>query len=136
MTTEAPQSVSVKLQQIIQEYPKPDGGVLRVVDGIDLTLDGSQIVMLLGPSGCGKSTVLRMMGGVRPYGVPTPTSGTILIDDKPCDAPHDDAVMVFQQYANRPDLTVRQNVAFPFRLALWRKRIPAAEQQQRIDRPR
>ena len=88
--------------------------------------------MLLGPSGCGKSTLLRMMGGVRPFGVPTPTSGAVRIDGVPCEGAHDDAVMVFQRYANRPDLSVRDNVAFPFRLALWKKKVPAAEAQARV----
>jgi ABC-type nitrate/sulfonate/bicarbonate transport system ATPase subunit len=124
----------VELVDIGQSYPMPDGdGVNVVVDGVDLTFDKPGITMLLGPSGCGKSTILRMMGGVRPFGVKTPTSGEVLIDGVPCHGPHDDAVMVFQRYANRPDLTVRDNVAFPFRLGLWRRRVPAAEQRQRID---
>jgi ABC-type Fe3+/spermidine/putrescine transport system ATPase subunit len=46
--------------------------------------------------------------------------------------PHDDAVMVFQRYANRPDLTVFDNVAFPFRLNLWKARVPEAEWRQRV----
>lgn len=128
-------SVSVELTSVVQEYPHPSGeGALRVVDGLSLRLDKPSITMLLGPSGCGKSTILRMMGGVRPLGVATPTSGTVEIDGLACDGPHDDAVMVFQRYANRPDLTVRENVAFPFRLALWRARIPAPERRERVDR--
>lgn len=131
MTTAEP--VRVELSGVAQEYPKPDGsGMLRVVDSIDLVLEPG-INMLLGPSGCGKSTILRMMGGVRPLGVATPTEGSIEIDGVPCTGPHDDAVMVFQRYANRPDLTVRENVAFPFRLKLWREKVPEAEQNQRID---
>lgn len=125
---------SVELRDVVQEYPKPGGGILRVVDGISLVLDRPGITMLLGPSGCGKSTILRMMGGVRPLNVVTPTSGEVLVDGEPCLGPHDDAVMVFQRYANRPDLTVRENVAFPFRLALWKERVPAPEQKERIER--
>ncbi|MCP4809106.1 MAG: ABC transporter ATP-binding protein [Proteobacteria bacterium] len=106
--------------------------MLRVVDSIDLSLTPG-ITMLLGPSGCGKSTILRMMGGVRPLGVKTPTEGTVTIDGQPCDGPHDDAVMVFQRYANRPDLSVRENVAFPFRLKLWRDKVPESEQKSRVD---
>ncbi|TDR47570.1 NitT/TauT family transport system ATP-binding protein/sulfonate transport system ATP-binding protein [Tahibacter aquaticus] len=125
--------VSIELKDIVQEYPTKDGsGVLRVVDGISLTLSPG-INMLLGPSGCGKSTILHMMGGVRPIGVATPTSGTVLIDGVPCTEAHDDAVMVFQRYANRPDLTVEENVAFPFRLKHWRARIDAAEARRRLD---
>ncbi|MBL8298297.1 MAG: ABC transporter ATP-binding protein [Rhodanobacteraceae bacterium] len=125
--------VSIELKDIVQEYPHKDGtGVLRVVDGISLSLQPG-INMLLGPSGCGKSTILHMMGGVRPIGVQTPTSGTVLIDGKACVEAHDDAVMVFQRYANRPDLSVEENVAFPFRLKHWRARVSAAEARQRIE---
>lgn len=126
-------AVSLELRDIVQEYPRPEGGVLRVVDGISLRYDRPGINMLLGPSGCGKSTILRMMGGVRPIGVTTPTSGDVLIDGEPCHGAHDDAVMVFQQYANRPDLTVRENVAFPFRLGIWRRRVERQVWQARVD---
>ncbi|MFT4975741.1 MAG: ABC-type nitrate/sulfonate/bicarbonate transport system ATPase subunit [Myxococcota bacterium] len=125
--------ISVELRGVTQEYPAPDGsGVVRVVEDVNLTLDQPGIYMLLGPSGSGKSTILRMMGGVRPIGVKTPTAGEVLIHGDPCHGAHDDAVMVFQRYANRPDLTVRQNVAFPFRLKLWKKRVPKEEQERRI----
>jgi ABC-type nitrate/sulfonate/bicarbonate transport system ATPase subunit len=124
----------IELQGIVQEYPATDGrGVVRVVDGIDLHIDKPGIYMLLGPSGCGKSTILHMMGGVRPIGIKAPTAGRILIDDQECTNVHEDAVMVFQRYANRPDLTVRENVAFPFRLKLWKTRVPRAERETRVD---
>ena len=127
------QGPRIDLVDIVQEYPAPHGdGVIRVVDGLTLSFVELGITMLLGPSGCGKSTVLRMMGGVRPYAVTSPTSGQVLIDGAPCDGPHDDAVMVFQRYANRPDLSVRDNVALPFRMRLWRKRVPPAERESRV----
>ncbi len=126
--------VRIELRGIVQAYPDPKGGpVVRVVDGVDLDLQGPGIHMLLGPSGCGKSTVLRMMGGVRPLGVVTPTEGTVTVDGVPCLGAHDDAVMVFQRYLNRPDLSVRDNVAFPFRGGLWQRRIPDPDQRdQRV----
>ena len=117
----------ISLERIVQEFQRPEGGVNRVIDDLDLRLTGPSINMLLGPSGCGKSTLLYMMGGVRPHNLVMPTSGTVNIDGTPCADAHDDAVMVFQRYANRPDLTVYDNVAFPFRLKLWRDRVPAAE---------
>jgi ABC-type nitrate/sulfonate/bicarbonate transport system ATPase subunit len=124
---------SIQLQSIVQEFPKPEGGVVRVLDGIDLNIDSPGIYMLLGPSGCGKSTLLYMMGGVRPVGQRFPTAGRILIDGQPCEGAHEDAVMVFQRYANRPDLSVRDNVAFPFRFGLWKRRVPAREVRTRVD---
>jgi ABC-type nitrate/sulfonate/bicarbonate transport system ATPase subunit len=125
-------SISIALKDIVQEYPAPDGGVTRVIGGISLAFERPGINMLLGPSGCGKSTLLHMMGGVRPIGVRTPTSGSVLIDGKPCDGAHDDSVMVFQRYANRPDLSVFDNVAFPFRLKLWRRRVPESQWRARV----
>jgi ABC-type nitrate/sulfonate/bicarbonate transport system ATPase subunit len=128
-----PAPVSIQLQEIVQEYPAPNGTVTRVVDRVDLQFSEPGINMLLGPSGCGKSTLLRMMGGVRPIGVATPTSGTVHIDGQPCTGAHDDAVMVFQRYANRPDLTVWDNVAFPFTLKLWKNRVPRNQWSTQVD---
>ena len=125
-------SISVELKDIVQEYPAQEGGITRVVDGVNLLFDKPGINMLLGPSGCGKSTMLHMLGGVRPMNVKTPTSGKILIDGIECDDAHDDSVMVFQRYANRPDLSVFENVAFPFSLNLWKKLVPESEWRRRV----
>jgi ABC-type nitrate/sulfonate/bicarbonate transport system ATPase subunit len=134
MSQVAANPIELVLEDIVQEYPSPDGGApTRVVDGVSLRFDKPGINMLLGPSGCGKSTVLRMMGGVRPIGVQSPTSGRITIGGVPCDGPHDDAVMVFQHYVNRPDLTVYENVAFPFRLSLWRGKLSDKEVRERVE---
>lgn len=118
---------------IVQEYPQPDGGTLRVLDNINLTFERPSINMLLGPSGCGKSTLLRMLGGVRPWNVTTPTSGAVEIEGQACVGQHPDAVMVFQHYANRPDLTVRENVLYPFGFAEWKRRVPPKEARERVD---
>lgn len=125
------------LKQVVQEYPAPDG-VNRILDPVTLTLEGPSINMLMGQSGCGKSTLLRMLGGVRPQGVKTPSSGTIIEEFASQESREvtdclDDAVMVFQRYANRPDLTVRQNVMFPFTLDVWKKQVPVAETAARVE---
>ncbi len=104
----------VAVENITQSY-----GDTLVIDTTSVTLQGPQMVMLMGPSGCGKSTLLRMMGGVRPIGVATPSSGQILIDSQPCTEARDDTIMIFQRYANRPDLSVWDNVALPFRFKAW-----------------
>ncbi len=119
---------------IVQEYDQPGGKPLRVIDGVSLSFERPSINMLLGPSGCGKSTLLRMLGGVRPWNVKTPTTGRIEIEGVACEGPHPDAVMVFQHYANRPDLTVRENVQYPFTFAEWRERVPRREAEARVDK--
>lgn len=129
----APSKPLVRATDIVQEYAKPDGATVRVLDKITLQFDQPSINMLLGPSGCGKSTLLRMLGGVRPWDVKTPTSGRVEIEGALCEGPHPDAVMVFQQYANMPNLTVRENVAYPFRFMEWKRRVPKGEVAARVD---
>ena len=124
---------SIKMENVGQSFPKPDEeGMVCIVDSIDLEINEPSINMLLGPSGCGKSTILKMMGGVRPFGVACPTAGEVFINGEACHGPHNDVVMVFQKYANRPDLSIWDNVAFPLTLSLWKKRIPAQEREERI----
>ena len=126
-------SALVAATNIVQEYEQPGGKTLRVLDGINLKFERPSINMLLGPSGCGKSTLLRMLGGVRPWNVKTPTSGQVEIDGQPCTGAHSDAVMVFQHYANRPDMTVQQNVMYPFAFAEWKRRVSPKEAAERVD---
>ena len=123
----------VAATNIVQEYAQPDGKTLRVLDDVSLTFEQPSINMLLGPSGCGKSTLLRMLGGVRPWNVATPTSGRVEIEGQACVGPHADAVMVFQHYSNRPDLTVWQNVMYPFRFQEWKRRVSVKEAEQRVE---
>ncbi|NCG21062.1 MAG: ATP-binding cassette domain-containing protein [Rhodobacterales bacterium] len=123
----------IQLQGITQCYPDPSGeGEITIIEGLDLCIAEPNITMLLGPSGSGKSTILKMMGGVRPYGVVTPSGGTVSINGELCTGEHPDAVMVFQHYWNRPDLTIAQNVALPFRLGLWKGRVSENEQKERV----
>ena len=119
---------------IVQEYDQPGGKPLRVLDKVTLRFTRPRINMLLGPSGCGKSTLLRMLGGVRPWNVKTPTSGRVEIEGVLCEGSHPDVVTVFQQYANRPDLTVRENVVYPFTFAEWRRQVPAKEINERVNK--
>ena len=61
-----------QVENVRKSFPKPDGGELLVLDGVNLTLDAGQIVGLLGRSGSGKSTLLRLIAGLV-----EPSAGTL-----------------------------------------------------------
>jgi ABC-type nitrate/sulfonate/bicarbonate transport system ATPase subunit len=126
--------MSINVSNIVQEYPSPDGkSVHRVLNNISFTIEKPSITMLMGPSGCGKSTLMRMLGGVRPVDVKTPTSGSVNLFGQPCHGESPTVMTVFQKYVNRPDMTVRKNIAFPFEFSLWKNSVPPSEATQRVN---
>jgi multiple sugar transport system ATP-binding protein len=102
---------SVTFERVRKAY---EGGA-EVVKEMDLHIEDGELVTLVGPSGCGKSTTLNLIAGLE-----TPTSGTIRIDGEVVNdrSPKERGVaMVFQSYALYPHMTVRDNIAFPLRIA-------------------
>lgn len=77
---------------------------------VDDRPDHGEFVPILGPSGCGKSTILRMIAGLSPQH--PPTSGEVLVFDRPVTGAGPDRGMVFQDYTSFDHLTVLDNVAF------------------------
>jgi len=85
-----------------------------VLKDVSLSIARGSFTTLLGPSGCGKTTLLRSLAGLNAL-----DAGTILIDgvDVTNAPPHTrNAVLVFQDYALFPHLTVAQNVAYGLKL--------------------
>ena len=101
---------SVRLERVVKMFPNGT----RAVDGVDLTIDHGEFMVLVGPSGCGKTTLLRCIAGLEAV-----TSGTIHIGDRDVTdaAPSNrDIAMVFQNYALYPHLNVRRNISFGLRM--------------------
>ncbi len=102
---------TIELDKVTKRFP---GGTLAVHE-LDLQIADGEFVILVGPSGCGKSTTLNMIAGLEDI-----TSGELRIDGQRVNerAPRDrDLAMVFQSYALYPHMTVRENIAFPLKLA-------------------
>jgi putative ABC transport system ATP-binding protein len=94
---------------------------VHALRGIDLEVPRGQFLALMGPSGCGKSTLLHLLGGLDDA-----TSGTVEVDghvvtglDESSRARLRRATIgvVFQAYNLVPNLTIRDNVELPGRLA-------------------
>ncbi|GIJ27259.1 ABC transporter ATP-binding protein [Micromonospora qiuiae] len=101
----------IVLDKVSKKFPD---GTIAVRD-VDLEIADGEFVILVGPSGCGKSTTLNMIAGLEDISSGELRIGGERVNDK---APRDrDIAMVFQSYALYPNMTVRENMAFPLRLA-------------------
>src|SRR3979409_542679 len=101
----------IVLEKVSKMYP--DGAL--AVSEVDITIEDGEFIVLVGPSGGGKSTMLNMVAGRE-----ATSCGELRIDGQRVNekAPKDrDIAMVFQSYALYPHMTVRENMAFPLRLA-------------------
>ncbi|HEY3777637.1 MAG TPA: nitrate/sulfonate/bicarbonate ABC transporter ATP-binding protein [Rhizomicrobium sp.] len=108
----------LEVRDICRAFPKPGGGELSVLEGVDLTLREGEIVGLLGRSGSGKSTLLRLISGLA-----RPNGGSITYLGNPIEGPAGGIAMVFQSFALFPWLTVLENVE----LGLEALRLPKDE---------
>lgn len=106
----------ISLKDITKRY-----GDVEVLRGIDLEIDGGQIVSIVGPSGAGKSTLLQIMGSLD-----RPDSGNVLYDNTDIFALRDKDLaawrnrhigFVFQFHQLLPEFTMLENVAMPALIA-------------------
>ncbi|ACJ16473.1 ABC-type iron(III) transport system, ATPase component [Thermococcus onnurineus NA1] len=113
--------VDVKLENIVKTF-----GETVALKGIDLHIKAGELFTLLGPSGCGKSTTLRIIAGLD-----FPDSGTIHFGDEEVTylpSSKRGAVLVFQNYALWPHMTVFDNVAYGLKL----KKLPKEEIRKKV----
>ena len=105
---------SISLQHVQKSF-----GEVQIIPDISLDIKEGEFVVFVGPSGCGKSTLLRLIAGLEDT-----TSGTILLDGQDMTkAPpaRRGLAMVFQSYALYPHMSVRDNIAFPLKMAKMSK---------------
>ena len=78
-----------------------------VLDDCSFTVTRGKLNVLIGPSGCGKTTVVNLLAGYE-----RPTGGEILLDGEPVTGPGSSRLVVFQETALFPWLSVLDNVMF------------------------
>ncbi|WP_058486200.1 amino acid ABC transporter ATP-binding protein [Defluviitalea phaphyphila] len=96
--------MKIYLKEVSKSYDK------KVIDNIDLNLEGYDAVAIIGKSGCGKSTLLRLMTGIE-----MPDKGRIIVNDKELNKSNlieyqDNIGIVFQKHNLFPHLTLLQNI--------------------------
>ena len=98
----------------------------RAVDKLDLQIADGEFMVLVGPSGCGKTTALRMVAGLEDISDGVVRIGERVVND--LTPKRRDIAMVFQSYALYPHLSVRDNIAFPLKIA----KVPKDEIRRRV----
>jgi NitT/TauT family transport system ATP-binding protein len=103
--------MQVSVQHVFKSYPH-HAAVLEVLRDVSLTVEEGEFVCLLGPSGCGKSTLVHLIAGLD-----RPNRGTILAGGEEVDGPSSNRMVVFQDAALFPWLSVLGNVEFGLKMA-------------------
>jgi putative ABC transport system ATP-binding protein len=106
----------VEARDVSRIFPMTAGPV-TALRNVSLKVDAGEHVAIAGPSGCGKSTLLHLIGCVD-----TPTSGTILFEDRDTARLSEAARgrirltrigFVFQRFFLLPMLTAAENIELP-----------------------
>ncbi len=65
---------AVEVRDLVKVYPRPEGGVIRALDGITFWVGAGEFFGFLGPNGAGKTTALEIIEGIR-----RPSSGEVRV---------------------------------------------------------
>jgi NitT/TauT family transport system ATP-binding protein len=100
----------VRVEKVTKIYEKDDERQ-TVLDDCSILVERGKLTVLMGPSGCGKTVLINLIAGYE-----TPTTGAVYIDDAPVTGPGQDRLVVFQESALFPWMTVYSNVTFGCRV--------------------
>lgn len=112
----------IELINVCKVFSNPHKTVL---ENVNLSIKKGEFVCILGSSGVGKSTLLNMVAGLEKA-----SSGKVLMNGKEIKGPGKDRVVMFQESALFPWLTVSENVQFGDKIA----GVPVREREQRAEK--
>jgi NitT/TauT family transport system ATP-binding protein len=98
------------IENVSKSFKGASGPVLAL-DRVSLNVAEGEFVCLVGASGCGKTTMLNIIAGLE-----KPDSGRVLANGKPVTSPGRERLVMFQEPALFPWLTVFGNVLFGLKL--------------------
>ena len=111
---------AIEARGLGKSYVGGDGGIITVLDGVDLAVERGEMVAIIGASGAGKSTLLHLLGALD-----KPTTGEVFITGRALSGLEDDEVsalrnrtvgFVFQFHHLLREFTALENVMMPLRI--------------------
>jgi lipoprotein-releasing system ATP-binding protein len=111
----------IEAHDLAKSYRGGDGGLIHVLDGVDLKVRRGEMVAIVGASGAGKSTLLHVLGALD-----RPTRGLVLLDGEPLHGRADEELaairnrkigFVFQFHHLLREFSALENVMMPLRIA-------------------
>jgi bicarbonate transport system ATP-binding protein len=94
----------LRFENVSKVYPTAKGPYTVLTD-VNFNVEAGEFICVIGHSGCGKSTLLNMVSGFS-----QPSSGSVTLKGQEITQPGPDRMVVFQNYALLPWLTVFDNV--------------------------
>jgi len=117
----------LRIDHATKSFPAANGKETVAVHDVTLDVAQGEFLVIVGPSGCGKTTVLNMLAGLQ-----LPTSGSVILDDKPIAGPGPERGVMFQDYALFPWCTVSGNIEFGLRHGPAGAKLDATARRERV----
>ena len=123
---------------LVKEFLGGDGGVIRILDEVSITVKRGEMVAVVGASGAGKSTLLHVLGALE-----RPSAGRIELAGQSVGGLDDEAVaklrnravgFVFQFHHLLREFSALENVMMPLRIAGVADRIAQQRAEHLLER--
>ncbi|MEP6835442.1 MAG: ABC transporter ATP-binding protein [Gemmatimonas sp.] len=113
-------SIVAQAEGLVKEYLGGDGGIIRVLDSVSITVTRGEMVAVVGDSGAGKSTLLHLLGALD-----RPSAGSVFIVGEAVEGRSDEHLaalrnravgFVFQFHHLLREFSALENVMMPLRI--------------------
>jgi NitT/TauT family transport system ATP-binding protein len=101
----------LQVKEVSKTFPYADSKSHVILNKVSIDIRDGEFVTIVGPSGCGKSTLLNIIAGLE-----SPDSGSISVRGEHRTSTDPGRLVIFQEGALFPWLTVLENVEFGLKL--------------------